>query len=34
MLVKTPDIVNVEVPGIDRSKLSEMSGPETGEIRS
>lgn len=28
MLVKTPDIVNVEVPGTEWSKLTEMAVPE------
>ena len=30
MLVRTPDIVNVEVPGTDWSKLTEMSVPDGG----
>jgi quinol monooxygenase YgiN len=30
MLVRTPDIVNVEVPGTGWSRLTEMSVPEGG----
>jgi quinol monooxygenase YgiN len=29
MLVRTPDIVNVEVPGTDWSKLTELSVPDS-----
>jgi hypothetical protein len=30
MLAKIPEIVNVEVPGTDWSKLAEMSVPDNG----